>query len=62
MSKTMMSADVIQIHRQRDGVCELLVDANLFFFQGPAGISVSSNLPFRRPGQNRHALHERYLF
>ena len=32
------------------------------FFQGPAGTSVSSNLPFRRPGQNRWALHERCLF
>ena len=43
------SADAIQIHRRRDGVCELLVNANLLFFQGAAGISVSSNLPFQKP-------------
>jgi hypothetical protein len=62
MSRSTTSADVIQIHRRRDGVCELLVNANLFFFQDAAGITVSSNLPFRRPGQNRRAPHEPYLF
>jgi len=34
-----------QNHRRRDGVFELFVNANYFFFQGPAGITVSSNLP-----------------
>lgn len=33
MSKRTTSADVIQIHRRRDGVCELLVNANLFSFR-----------------------------
>jgi len=52
----MTSADAIQIHRRCDGAFELLVNANLLFFQRAAGISVRSNLPFRRPGQNRQAL------
>jgi hypothetical protein len=33
MSRSTTSADVIQIHRRRDGVCELLVNANLFSFR-----------------------------
>jgi len=61
MSRSTTSADVIQIHRRRDGAFELLFNANLLFFQGAAGISVSSNLPFRRPGQNRLAAHQRYM-
>lgn len=36
-----------QIHRGRGGVCELFVNANQSFFQGAAGITVRSNLPFR---------------
>lgn len=35
----MMSANAGQIHRRPDGVCELLVNANQFFFQGPEGIT-----------------------
>jgi hypothetical protein len=62
MTRSMTSAGAIQIHRRRDGVCELSVSANLLFFQGAAGISVSSNLPFPRPGQNRQAPYQRYLF
>ena len=31
-----------------DGVFELFVNANRVVFQGAAGITVSSNLPFRR--------------
>jgi hypothetical protein len=62
MSRSTTSADAIQIHRRRDGAFELLVNANLLFFQREAGNSVSSNLPFRRPGQNKQAAHRRYLF
>jgi 7-cyano-7-deazaguanine reductase len=40
-----------QIHGRRDGVCELFVDANRLVFQYAAGITVSSNLPLRRPRQ-----------
>ena len=58
----MTSADAIQIHRRCDGAFELLVNANLLFFQRAAGISVRSNLPFRRPGQNRQALNNGTLF
>jgi len=60
MSKRRTIADAIQIHRHRDGECELLVNANLLFFQGAAGISVSSNLPSQRPRQNREARQARY--
>jgi hypothetical protein len=42
-----VATSAIQSHRRRDAVCELFVDANLFFFQGPAGISVRINLPSR---------------
>lgn len=42
MSKTMRAANPSQSHRARDGVGELFVDANLFFFQGPAGIAYVS--------------------
>jgi hypothetical protein len=48
MSKTMRAANPSQSHRVRDGVGELFVDANLFFFQGPAGITISINLPSGR--------------
>ena len=37
MSKTTRAANAGQSHRRRGGVCELFVDANLFFFQGAAG-------------------------
>ena len=60
MSKKRAIADAIQIHRRRDGNSELLVNANLLFFQGAAGTSVSSNLPFQRPRQNREARQARY--
>jgi len=33
MKSKRSSADVIQIHRLRDGACELLVSANLFSFR-----------------------------
>jgi hypothetical protein len=49
ISKTTIAAKTGQNHRRRDGACELFVNANLFFFQGPAGIPVSINLPFGRP-------------
>jgi hypothetical protein len=61
MRRKRTSADAIQIHRRRDGVCELLVNANLFIFQGAAGTSVSSNLPFQRLRQNKQALQARYF-
>ncbi len=42
--------------RRRDGVAfELFVSANPVFFQSAAGISVSSNLPFRRQAEHTSA-------
>ena len=46
--RTIRMESAAQIHHRRGGVFELFVDANLFFFQGPAGIPVSSNLPSER--------------
>jgi hypothetical protein len=36
-----------QNHLRSDDAFELLVDANLFVFQGAAGITVRITLPFR---------------
>jgi len=33
MSRSTTNADAIHIHRRRDGVCELLVNANLLSFR-----------------------------
>jgi len=38
-------------HLRQNEVFELFVDANLFVFQGAAGITVSINLPLRRAAQ-----------
>lgn len=61
MRKATISAQVIQNHRRRDGVCELFVNANQFVFQGAAAIRYVVNLPSGRPGGYDRAFPARYL-